>query len=281
MGVLTASTATGSLIFLPLMARLSESGDWRPVVWVVTTAMALLLPLAWIFVRERPEDLNLARYGEAPQASPAPTPPRGNFVALRVLRAASRSRAFWMLFAGFFVCGMTTNGLVGTHLIAFCGDRGIAPVTAASWLALMGVFDIVGATASGWLSDRYDPRKLLFAYFSVRGLSLLALPSLDLQGLSLTLFVIFFGLDWIATVPPTLRLANAHFGEADGPIIYGWIFTGHQAGAATAAIGAGLIRDLAGEYASAFLAGGVLALAVALVFIMWRRPEPTPSSALA
>ncbi|WP_327459915.1 MFS transporter [Sphingomonas sp.] len=282
MGVLTASTATGSLIFLPAMAKLSEAGDWRPVVWTVTIVMAALIPLVWLFVRERPENLRLGRYGEAPGAEPpSPSHVGRNFVAVRVLRSAWRDSAFWLLFGGFFVCGLTTNGLVGTHLIAFCGDHGIAPVVAASWLAFMGIFDIVGATASGWLSDRYDPRKLLFAYFGLRGLSLLALPFLDLGGLSVILFLIFFGLDWIATVPPTLKLLNAHFGESDGPIIYGWIFTGHQAGAATAAIGAGVIRHLSGDYASAFLLGGILALLVALIFILWRRPAPISLPAAA
>jgi predicted MFS family arabinose efflux permease len=282
MGVLTASTATGSLIFLPAMAKLSQTGDWRPVVWIVTMAMAVLIPVVWLFVRESPHDLNLARYGERQGAEPpAPAHAGRSFGALRTLKSASATREFWLLFGGFFVCGLTTNGLVGTHLIAFCGDRGIAPVVAASWLAFMGIFDIAGATASGWLSDRYDPRKLLFAYFGLRGLSLLALPFLDLASLALTLFIVFFGLDWIATVPPTLKLSNAHFGESNGPIIYGWIFTGHQAGAATAAIGAGLIRDLAGDYDSAFLLGGVLAVATALVFIIWQRPYSAPGTAAA
>ncbi|WP_163769841.1 MFS transporter, partial [Proteus mirabilis] len=144
---------------------------------------------------------------------------------------------FWLLFGTFFVCGLTTNGLVGTHMIAFCGDHGIAPVQAAGLLSLMGLFDLIGTTASGWLTDRYDPRKLLFVYYGLRGLSLLALPFLDFSASSLLIFAIFYGLDWIATVPPTGKLANVHFGERDAPVVFGWVMVGHQIGAATAAFG--------------------------------------------
>lgn len=267
MGLLTASTATGSLIFLPAMAGLAEGGDWRPVVRLVTWVMLILLPVAWLLMRERPQALGLGRYGaepdEAPPASIAATRP---FAAVEELARAGREKTFWLLFVAFFVCGFTTNGLVGTHLIAFCGDQGIAPVQAAGWLAFMGVFDIAGATASGWLSDRYDPKKLLVAYFGLRGISLLALPAISLDGFGLSAFLVLFGLDWIATVPPTLKIVNAHFGQSRAPIVYGWIFTGHQAGAAAAAFGAGMVRDIAGDYGPAFLIGGVMAVVVALVF---------------
>lgn len=275
MGVLTASTSMGSLIFLPTMAMLSQTGDWRPVVWLVSLTLALLIPPAWLLMREQPADLGLSRHGDLPGAPPLERGPPGRaLLALEVLWRACRSKTFWLLFAGFFVCGLTTNGLIGTHLIAYCGDRGIPPVNAAGLLSLMGVFDLVGGMASGWLSDRYNPRKLLFAYFGVRGLSLLALPFMQLDPVSLTLFSIFFGLDWIATVPPTLRMTNARFGEAQGPIVYGWIFMGHQAGAATAAIGAGLIRQLTGAYDPAILIGGISALLMAVVFITWRFQPP-------
>ena len=269
MGLLTASTATGSLIFLPLMARLTETGGWRPVVWVVSLALAALIPVVLLVLPERPQDLGIGRYGE-PDDTPAPPPPAGDraFLALTVLRRAARAPTFWLLFAAFFVCGLTTNGLVGTHLIAYCGDHGIAPVQAAGLLSLMGLFDLVGTTASGWLTDRYDPRKLLFVYYGLRGLSLIALPFLDFGAVSLTAFAVFYGLDWIATVPPTVKLANTHFGEADGPIVYGWVLTGHQVGAAVAAIGAGLIRQVTGAYNAAFLAAGVLGVVIALVLIL-------------
>ena len=270
MGVLTASTATGSLIFLPLFARLSQAGDWRPVVWLVSMSLGALIPIVWLFLRERPEDLDLRRYGEHADVETPASAQRGRpFAAVHVLKLASGIPTFWLLFGAFFVCGFTTNGVIGTHLIAFCGDHGIPPVQAAGWLAFMGIFDLFGATASGWLSDRYDPLKLLVGYFGVRGLALLALPFIDLGAVSLTIFAIFFGLDWIATVPPTLKLVNKHFGQANGPIIYGWIFTGHQSGAAAAAIGAGLVRQIAGDYAPAFLIAGAMALLVAFVFFLW------------
>jgi MFS family permease len=280
MGVLTASTATGSLVFLPLMAHLSESG-WRPVVWLVGLALLALVPVAALVMRERPQDRGLGRYGE-PDGTPAPPPLRGNraLLALQVLGRVSKVPTFWLLFSAFFICGLTTNGLVGTHLIAFCGDHGIPPAQAAGLLSVMGLFDLVGTTASGWLTDRYDSRLLLFVYYGLRGLSLIALPFLDFGALSLAAFAVFYGLDWIATVPPTVRLANQRFGEIDGPIAYGWIFTGHQAGAAVAAIGAGVIRQATGTYNPAFLASGLMGVLIALVLIAWpREPVAVPAAA--
>lgn len=272
MGVLTASTATGSLIFLPLFARLSQSGDWRPVVSLVSISMGTLIPITWLLLPENPRDLGLRRYGDF--ADPEPQEPAmlsRSFAALHVVKSASGIPTFWLLCGAFFVCGFTTNGVIGTHLIAFCGDHGIPPVQAAKWLAFMGIFDLMGATASGWLSDRYNPLYLLVGYFAVRGLALLAMPFVGLSTVSLTIFAIFFGLDWIATVPPTLKLVNKHFGQATGQIVYGWIFTAHQAGAATAAVGAGLISEIAGSYAPAFLLAGMLALLVSFVFLLWTR----------
>lgn len=280
MGLLTASTATGSLVFLPPMARLSQTGDWRAVVWAVSICMMALIPPVILFMRERPQDLGLRRYGEATgTVGDAPAKGRGGLVAIQALGRAAKAPTFWLLFSAFFVCGLTTNGLVGVHLIAFCGDRGIAPVQAAGLLVLIGVFDLVGAAGSGWLTDRYNPRKLLFAYFGVRGLSLLALPFVDLGGPDAVAFAVFFGLDWVATVPPTLKLTNARFGETEGPVVYGWIFTGHQAGAAVAAIAAGWIRQASGDYAPAFFAGGLCAIAVALVMIA--RPRARSAEGLA
>jgi predicted MFS family arabinose efflux permease len=232
-------------------------------------------------VPERPQDLGVRRFGETEAAAPpaplkqAATPA----LAFTALFRASRSPMFWLLFGTFVVCGLTTNGLVGTHLIAFCGDHGIAPVQAAGLLSLMGLFDLIGTTASGWLTDRYDPRKLLFVYYGLRGLSLLALPFLDFSASSLLVFAIFYGLDWIATVPPTVKLANVTFGERDAPIVFGWIMVGHQLGAATAAFGAGAIRTWAGTYTPAFLIAGVFGL-VAAVAILGARIR-TPQSATA
>lgn len=283
MGVLTASTATGSLIFLPLMAAMTGGVAWKPVVVFVSLGCALLIPFVLILMPERPQDVGLSRYGEvADSPPPAPLKQAGSVgLALSVLAQASRSPTFWLLFGTFFVCGLTTNGLVGTHLIAYCGDHGIAAVQAAGLMSLMGFFDLFGTTASGWLTDRYDPRKLLFVYYGLRGLSLIALPFLDFGPGSLTTFAVFYGLDWIATVPPTMKLANQGFGERDGPIVFGWVMAGHQLGAATAAFGAGLIREQTGGYGPAFVAAGVFGVLAAIAVISGGHREPRPQPVAA
>jgi MFS family permease len=279
MGALTASTATGALVFLPFMAWLSRAGAWQPVVWCVSIACAALIPVVALLMPEDPGDIGTERFGAAPgeaRAAPARSAP-SVVLAFTALRTGSRSPTFWLLFGTFFVCGLTTNGLVGTHLIAYCGDHGIAAVQAAGLLSLMGLFDLFGTTGSGWLTDRYDPRKLLFIYYGLRGLSLIALPFLDFSASSLTVFAVFYGLDWIATVPPTVKLASQTFGERDAPIIFGWVFVGHQLGAATAALGAGIIRTETGSYGPAFLIAGMFGVAAALAVVLWRRPEPQPA----
>lgn len=278
MGMLTASTATGALVFLPVIARLSEGGAWRPVAMAVTIATALLIPIVWLLVPERPQDIGADRFGAAPGDPPpaALKQARSAGLAIGALVRATRVPMFWLLFGTFFVCGLTTNGLVGTHMIAFCGDMGIAPVQAAGLLSLMGLFDLVGTTASGWLTDRYDPRRLLFVYYALRGASLMVLPFVDFSTTNLLIFAIFYGLDWIATVPPTVRLAYRHFGEVDAPIIFGWVMVGHQLGAATAAFGAGLVREVTGSYAPAFAMAGVAGVIAALAVLMLARGNARP-----
>lgn len=278
MGLLSASTATGSLIFLPGMAALAESGGWRPVVIAVSLAAAALVPLVAFLLPERPSDIGQPPYGGT---DVEPAPPQGRpgdavKLALGVLARASGNPAFWLLFATFFVCGFTTNGLVGTHLISFCGDKGLALVQAGALLAAMGAFDIVGTTASGWLTDRYDPRKLLFVYYVLRGLSLVALPFLQFDVVSLGIFAVFYGLDWLATVPPTVRLATESFGEREGPIVFGWVACGHQMGAATAAFTAGVLRDLQGRYLESFVLAGILAVLAGLAALAIDRKSPEP-----
>jgi predicted MFS family arabinose efflux permease len=283
MGMLTASTATGALVFLPLLAWLSEGGAWRPVALAVSIAAACVIPFVLFFMPEHPQDVGLRRFGETEESAPPPTMKQAATPALAftALFRASRSPTFWLLFGTFFVCGLTTNGLVGTHLIAFCGDHGIAPVQAAGLLSLMGLFDLFGTTASGWLTDRYDPRKLLFVYYGLRGLSLLALPFLDFSASSLLVFAIFYGLDWIATVPPTVKLANVHFGERDAPIVFGWVMVGHQIGAATAAFGAGAVRAWTGTYTPAFLVAGAFGLVAAVAILAARAEKAGVEPALA
>ncbi len=261
LGILTASSATGQLVFLPLLARLQEAWGWRAVSLTVAAAALALMPFVTWLMRDRPADLGLAPYG-ATAIEPAPAHGRNPAVrAVLALRDGLRSRDFWLLAGTFFVCGASTNGLVGTHLITACIDHGIPEVRAAGLLALMGIFDFVGTTGSGWLTDRIDSRKLLFWYYGLRGLSLLYLPfSFDTSFYGLSLFAMFYGLDWIATVPPTVRLAEQSFGKQNAAIMFGWIAATHQVGAASAAWGAGYLRTATGTYLSAFIAAGLLCL---------------------
>lgn len=269
MGLLTASTATGTLIFLPGLAAIAQAGGWRPVVLTVAAGAALLVPLVLLLMPERPQDIGLVPYGADPAHPPAEVRRENPFMAaINGLLDASRSRDFWLLFATFFVCGFTTNGLVGTHLIAFCADQGIAEVQAAGLLAMMGVFDLFGTTFSGWLTDRFDARKLLFVYYGLRGLSLIWLPFTDFSVVSLSIFAAFYGLDWIATVPPTLKLTNQAFGERAAPIVFGWIVAGHQLGGASAAFFGGLVRTMEGRYLEAFVAAGLTGVGAALLSLL-------------
>lgn len=267
MGLLTASTATGTLIFLPGLAAIAEYAGWRAVVLTIAAVCAALIPLALWLLPERPSDIGLHRYGASADEPADAGAPAGNLFALTLgtLRRATGSGTFWLLFATFFVCGFTTNGLIGTHFIALCGDHGIPEVRAAGLLAMMGIFDLVGTTASGWLTDRFDPRKLLFVYYGLRGLSLIYLPYSDFSLSSLSLFGVFYGLDWIATVPPTLRLTTDAFGERDAPVVFGWVVAGHQVGAAAAAFTAGVLRVQLGSYLTPFVIAGATGVVAAFL----------------
>ncbi|HEX4381455.1 MAG TPA: MFS transporter [Myxococcales bacterium] len=264
MGMLTASTATGQLLFLPVLARAVESDGWRMAVRIVGIAALGAMTLALLFVRESPAAAGVPAFGDTevrPIEPPAENPAR---VALRVLAKASRSEDFWLLSGTFFICGASTNGLIGTHLIPACVDHGIPEVRAAGLLAVMGIFDLAGTTFSGWLTDRFDGRKLLFTYYALRGLSLIFLPRALTAQSGLFIFAVFYGLDWIATVPPTMRLATESFGD-EGPIVFGWIVAAHQVGAGIAALGAGLVRTSLGDYQLAFMSAGALCLIAALL----------------
>lgn len=268
-GVLTASAATGQLVFLPVMASYVESDGWRPVALVIAVVVLALIPFVALFMRDRPEDVGLRRYGADPEA-PAPPPAVGNPFALAIgaLRRASHHRDFWLLAASFFICGATTSGLIGTHLVPACMDHGISEVKAASLLATMGIFDLVGTTASGWLTDRYDPRRLLAVYYGLRGAALLYLPlAFGTEVFGLPAFAVFYGLDWIATVPPTLRLTVETVGPVDGPIVFGWIFTAHQIGAGAGALVAGVVRTELETYTPAWLGAGIICLVAAVVVL--------------
>ncbi len=270
-GFLTASSATGQLAFLPLVAKISESHGWRAALMLVAGLLGVALVAVLCLLRDRPTDLGLLPYGET-EAVPAPPPAQLSPIAM--LREAARTRTFWILFASFFVCGASTNGLIQTHFVSLCGDYGMAAVTAASVLAMMGIFDFIGTIGSGWLSDRFDSRWLLFWYYGLRGLSLLYLPHTDFTFGGLSLFAVFYGLDWIATVPPTLKLTAEKFGREKAGIVFGWIFAGHQLGAAAIAFTAGYIRTTYASYIPAFLIAGSLCLFAAFFVLLIIRPKP-------
>jgi len=272
MGIFSAANATGQLVFLPLFAHIIKTDGWRPCAAIVGALCLALIPLFVSVARERPRDLGLPRFG-ATAVEPPVAPPKNPFAsALRNLRDGTRSRDFWLLAGTFAICGASTNGLVGTALVPACGDHGIPITTAANLLAAMGIFDLIGTTASGWLSDRYDSRLLLFAYYGLRGLSLLALPlAFSAQAFGLPVFAVFYGLDWIATVPPTLKLANAAFGVERGAVMFAWIAAAHQLGASVAAFGAGWVRTALGTYDSAFVVSGVLCLFAAVLALLVAR----------
>ncbi|MCJ8144219.1 MFS transporter [Ancylobacter sp. A5.8] len=277
MGLLTASTATGQLVFLPLLAQLTEAVGWRGALTFVLAMLLVAAIVVLVLMRDRPSDLGLLPYGAS---TPTPNPAHPTtFTAmlaspLLALRDASKSRTFWVLFGTFFVCGASTNGLVQTHFVSLCGDYGLAAVTAASMLALIGVFDFIGTVGSGWLSDRVDSRWLLFWYYGLRGLSLIYLTYSDFSFYGLSIFAVFYGLDWVATVPPTVKLAAEKFGDRAN-LVFGWIFAGHQLGAASAAYGAGFSRTFYQTYLPAFFVAGVLCLvaAIAIVAVRERRPS--------
>lgn len=281
-GALTAATATGQLVFLPVLANVAETFGWRSATWIVAAVAALAIVPVTLLVRDRPADVGLLPYG-ATASTDVPAATRSNPLALAfaALGRASKAPAFWILAGTFFICGASTNGLIGTHFIAACGDHGIAEVRAATLLAAMGIFDLVGTTASGWLSDRIDNRVLLATYYGLRGLSLLLLPAaLDASFAGLSFFAVFYGLDWIATVPPTVRLATQAFGNEEGPIVYGWIGAAHQLGAGAIAFGAGSIRTVFNSYTPAFAISGLLCLAAACA-IFALRDARSPAAALA
>ena len=277
-GILTASVATGQLVFLPLLASLTERLGWRGALTLMCVMLGVAAFAVLMVMRDRPSDVGLRPFGdEGTQPLPAPPPTDAPIMAaaLGALRDAAKTRVFWILFLTFYICGASTFGLIQVHLIPMCLDFGIPQVQAASLLAAMGVFDFVGTIASGWLSDRYDNRYLLFWYYGLRGLSLLFLPFTDFSFYGLSLFAVFYGLDWVATVPPTVRLTAQRFGPERANLVFGWIFAGHQLGAATAAFGAGLSRTLLLSYLPAFFAAGALCMVAALITLAISRP-PKP-----
>lgn len=279
-GVFSAASSTGQLVFLPAIAHLADGPGWRYAAGIVTLFALLLVPLTWWFLRDGPEDVGTTPYGAPADWVPPPPPAAGKgaaSIAVDTLAFASKSRTFWILFATFWICGWSTNGLVGTHFIPAAHDHGMPAEASASLLALIGIFDIAGTIASGWLTDRVDSRYLLVGYYFFRGLSLLALPALLGPSVepSLFLFIVFYGLDWVATVPPTVALCREHFGAEKAGVVFGWVFAAHMVGAGVAASYAGGIREVTGDYFIAWITAGVLCIvAAAMVLLIPKMRHP-------
>lgn len=274
-GIFSAASSTGQLVFLPAIAQLADGPGWRWAAALVTVFALALVPLVLWLLRDRPADVGTTAYGAEPAtpdpvgAAPEPAPLRqdagAGTVALRTLRESSSSRTFWILFGTFWICGWSTNGLIGTHFIPAAHDHGMPATTSAGLLALIGIFDIAGTIASGWLTDRVDSRYLLCGYYFFRGLSLLAVPWLLGPHVhpSLFLFILFYGLDWVATVPPTVALCRQHFGAERAGVVFGWVFAAHMVGAGVAASFAGWVREWRGDYFGAWLTAGLLCVLAA------------------
>lgn len=270
-GVLMASNAGGQLVFLPTMASLATHFGWRVMSIVLAMAVMVFVPLVALLMRDRPEDLGLAPYGDDRSARPAVPGADGNplILAFRAFGDGARSRDFWLIAGSYLICGASTNGLIGTHLIPACVDHGLTEVTGAGLLATTGLFSFIGGTLSGWLSDRWDNRLLLAWYFALRGLSLLYLPfAFGMSVFGLPLFSVFYGLDWIATVPPTVRLLNRVVGTERTGVMVAWITVIHQIGGAAAAYLGGVLRISFGTYLEAFLLAGLLCFAAALMALL-------------
>lgn len=282
MGILTAGSATGQLIFLPAVANLAETSGWRVASLLVAVIALAAVPPVWLVLRDSPQERGVLPFGADSAGYTPPSTPSGNAArrAVEALTSAARRRSFWALALAFAICGATTNGLVGIHFIPSAHDHGMAVPVAAGLLAVVGVFDIVGTVCSGWLTDRFDPRILLVAYYAFRGVGLALLPWLlgDAVHPSMVLFVVIYGLDWVATVPPTAALCREIFGE-QGTIVFGWVFASHQIGAAAAAFTAGAVRDSLGTYTYAWWGGaGLCALAAVLSYVLRRTPATSRAS---
>jgi MFS family permease len=279
-GMLMAASAAGGLVFLPLLSGMAESQSWKWVSLTIAAAAFAMVPLVFFFLKDRPEDIGTRAYG-APEGHRTPDPLKNPVgVAYSALRDAWRSGVFWLLAGSFLVCGVSTSGLVMQHFYSSADDHGIGYSTAGRLMLLVGVFDVVGTIGSGWLTDRVDPRKLLFAYYGLRGLSLFAFEPVLARGEvsgPLVAIMIFYGLDWIATIPPTVALANQHFG-ARGPVVFGWLMAAHQIGGAAFALVSGALRDWTGSYAAAYLIAAIMCLVAAGAVLRIGRPAAPPAA---
>ncbi|WP_255301626.1 MFS transporter [Bacillus sp. AFS040349] len=279
-GILTASTATGQLLLLPVLAFIIEKYSWRFAIGAILAIGLLMFMMITLFMKSTPKDLGILPFGQTEEVLDPEQGKKKNPItlALSVLLDAIRVKEFWLLAGSFFICGLSTNGLIGTHFVSYCIGFGIPLVTAASLLSFMGIFDLIGTTLSGWLSDRFDNRWLLFWYYSLRGASLLFLPFAVMEGsfTLLVIFSVFYGLDWIATVPPTISISRQVFGVEKSVIVYGWIFASHQVGAAVAAYGGGLLFKMFDSYTCAFILAGIFCGFGSLFVLAIKKTKPEP-----
>lgn len=274
-GILTASTATGQLILLPVLAAIIEKYSWRPAIGLIMSLSIIMLIIIFIFMKNSPKDVGILPYGLEKEIQVSDEGQKENpiIIAFKGLLEAVRVKEFWLLAGSFFICGLSTSGLIGTHFVSYCMSFGVPLVTAASFLSFMGIFNLVGTTLSGWLSDRFDNRWLLFWYYALRGASLVLLPYALNEGSTpmLVIFTVFYGLDWIATVPPTISISRQIFGITKSGIVYGWIYASHQLGAAVAAYGGGLIYKFFNTYTWAFFLAGVFCLLASFFVIVIKK----------
>ncbi|WP_419995831.1 MFS transporter [Streptomyces boninensis] len=281
-GVLTAAMASGQLVFLPTLSWMTEEHGWRPASVTVALSALAVVPFVWLLLRDHPADVGLAPYGGEFVPKPAPVTGAGRRAITALVRAA-KTGPFWLLAGTFAICGASTNGIIRTHFVPSAHDHGIPPTAAASLLAVVGVFDIVGTIFSGWLTDRFDSRRLLAVYYALRGLSLMFLPMLLINSGGevrppMIFFIVFYGLDWVATVPPTLALCREHYGD-DAAIVFGWVLGAHQVGAGLVAYIGGVVRDVTGSYDTVWLASGALCALAALMSLVIRRGRQEPAVA--
>ncbi|KOS68209.1 MFS transporter [Lysinibacillus contaminans] len=280
LGILSASTATGQLILLPVLAAIIDKYSWRWAIALIIVLCFIMLIIIFLFMKNTPKDAGILPYGIEDEEQVSKEEQKGNpiVLAFKGLFAAVKVKEFWLLAGSFYICGLSTSGLIGTHFVSYCISFGIPLVTAASFLSFMGIFNLVGTTLSGWLSDRFDNRWLLFWYYSLRGASLVLLPYSLMEGsfILLAIFTVFYGLDWIATIPPTIGITRQIFGINKSGIIYGWIFAFHQAGAATAAYGGGLIYKFFDSYTWTFFLAGVFCVIASLFVIIIKKPTLQP-----
>ncbi|MEU1042639.1 MFS transporter [Streptomyces sp. NPDC005907] len=282
-GILTAASASGQLIFLPLLSwMITSQRDWRPAAVTVSLAALAVVPFVWLLLRDHPADVGLKPYGATEFVVKPPPVPGAARRAVTVLFSAVRTGPFWLLAGTFAICGASTNGLIQTHFVPAAHDHGMPITAAASLLAVIGVFDVIGTVASGWFTDRFEPRRLLAVYYALRGVSLLFLPMLLAPGVHppMIFFIVFYGLDWVATVPPTLALCREQYGE-DSAIVFGWVLASHQVGAALVAFLGGVARDAFGSYDVVWYASGALCAAAALMALVIRRRPVRPAPAVA